>query len=172
MANFTPIAFIDTFELAASLVPRMGMFKRGGGPFGVLPVKWAKDPEADAFTFVQAAELNKWPELRNTLSRIVRLGRSILGELELGEISFTLLDPGVGVPWYSDSNAYRRAFLTLHLALRTNPDAMMISGTQMAHLLPGALTLVNHRVPCSAINLGEHARIHLTIDFRKKEKTE
>jgi len=174
MANFTPVAYLDTWELAVSLKPRLGLFKidteNGTSVIMLRGPRFNADDPDDELGYVQMREAGKWEEYKNTLKRITRVGAATLGALDFGRIYFELLPPGVVTPWRSGSPGYAERFLRAHLPIRTNPQAVMFSGTEGASLLPGHLTVVNRMPPSSAINMGDHARVHLVIDFRQKPK--
>jgi hypothetical protein len=175
MIFFTPIAYLDTFELASSLRTRMGQFPNPDASRRVLPLRGPRkdaDPDDDA-AFVLAREAQRWPELKAMLEQIreavaqvyERLGKP--GEVEFGRIALEMLMSGANVPWRKDDGAYAQRFERAHLALRSNPGARLFAAHEMLWLLPGDLTAVAHRVPHSAINLGEWPRVHLVVDFRR-----
>ena len=176
MTNFVPIAFLDTFELAASLRRRMGAFVLD--PLDMLgprclkvrgPRTGADDPDDD-LAFVAYKDAANWPELRATLGRISRIGEATIGGVEFGRVFLELLMPATRLPWdVLVEDRYSERFSRLHLPLRTNPAAIVYAGTEQMHLLPGQLTIVNQRAGVSAVNLGEWPRIHLVVDFKRKE---
>ena len=175
MAHFTPIVFVDIFDLAASLRERMGLFKPDRVGEHILPIRGnRKDTDPAEDNFVGYANVAKWVELKNALSRIKRLGDERLGEVEVGRIFLEMIAPTLNPgPWRREIDPYFERFTRLHLPIRTNPAAMMLAWTgseapEVAHLRPGHLTIINVRVPHTSINLGEWPRIHLVIDFRKK----
>ena len=175
MANFVPVAFLDTFDLAASLRQRIGLFKaREAGGLRILPLRgFRKDTEPADEHFVHYAVTTKWVELANVRSRLKRIGDQAMGDIEFGRIWLEMLDSGARLPWDDGENGpYAERWTVLHLPLRTNPAAMMYAGTEVASPGHGWATLVNVRLPHSAINLGEHSRIHLVAEFRKKEATD
>jgi hypothetical protein len=173
--NFIPVGWLDTFELAASLRQRMGRFAPDADAAPgrkVIPLRGPaedSDPADDTrFQFNRAAT-QKWPELRAALERILRVGKA-LGGIDLGRIELELVSPGAALPWRREVGDYVERYERLHLALRTNPGAIVYSGNEGLHLLVGAATIVARRgVPTSAVNMGESPRIHLVVDFRRKE---
>lgn len=172
MTNFVPIAFLDTFDLVASLRQRLGLFKaRAGEEALLLPLRgFRKDTEAADENFVSYAVTSKWVELANMLSRLRRIGDQGLGAVEFGRIHFEMLPSGMIVPWSrGESGPYAERWSVLHLPLRTSPTAVMYAGPEQSSPGPGFVTIVNVRVPSSAVNLGEHSRIHLVAEFRKKD---
>jgi hypothetical protein len=172
MTNFVPVAFLDTFDLACSLRPRLGMFKMTEhAGLRTLPLRgFRKDTESDAEDFVMYAVTTKWVELSNMRGRLKRIGDQSLGEVEFGRIWFEMLDPGAVVPWQpADLSPYAERWTVMHLPVRTNPGAVMYAGTEQSSPGAGWLTVVNARAQRSAVNLGDHSRIHLVAEFRKNE---
>lgn len=173
MANFTPIVFLDTFDLAASLRERMGFFKPVPDQLGVRAIHYRglkQDTEEEDEQFTGYTVTARWVELANTVKRIKRIGDQFVGGegIEFGRIFLEMLDPETALPWRVNSAPYFQHFARAHLPLRTNPAARQFVGTESAHLLPGQLTVVNMRGLSSALNLGEDPRVHLVLDFRRK----
>ena len=170
--NFTPIAFIDTFDLGASLRTKIGLFRPDVDGSLSAPVRGpranADDPDDD-LAFVIYKDAGRWVELKTMLARLKRVGDSI-GGIEFGRVDMKMLKAGATVPWEVESSAYLDRFNRAVLPLRTNPGVMMYSGTESWAPVIGLLTVVNHRVVQSAINMGEHPAIWLAVDFRKREQ--
>lgn len=159
--NFLTFGFLDTFDLAASLKPRLHLFPPANEEGQrILNIRW---PNAEGgWTVRKDASRTHWVELHNTLSRIQRLGN----QFERGRIWMEVLEPGARLNWqHEESNGYSR----LHLPLRTNPAAIVIAGIEARHLLPGTLTVIPTSGWC-AVNLGEWARVHLCVEFKQKEQ--
>ena len=171
MIFFSQVAWVDPFELAASLRgTRMALFK-GDDRRRLLHIRGPRPNAADAdddLAFVWAKEYARWAELKIVLGHIERFGAKA-GGIEFGRIGFEMLMPGRVLPWQRDEGAYAERFMRAHLPLRTNPSAMIAAGTEMMHLLPGALTVVAHRNYYSAVNHGEQPRVHLIVDFKRRE---
>ncbi len=172
MPNFTPIAFLDTFELAASLRQQIGLFDHETPR--ILPViqprKGAEEEDED---FVMAAGAAKWVAMKNFLGRLKRKGEAIYGPVDLGRVYLEMLDPGVKLPWSEGlTGSYIERYSRFHLALRTSPAAIMLAGPEIGSPAMGWLTMVNVRVPSTAANFGEAPRVHLVVDVRKKETKE
>ena len=164
--NFAPLAFVDPFELAASLPKRMGLFRDG-----VIAIRGpragADDPDDDV-TYRQLLDVGKWAELKSMLAKIKRVGEGA-GGIEFGRIYLQLLPPGHPVEWQPPLSGYFERFNRLCMALRTNPTTMHYSGTEHAHLAHGIVTWINMRTWTSAINLGETAAVFLVVDTRRRE---
>jgi hypothetical protein len=156
--NFLPLAFIDPFDLIASLPRRMGLFKEGR-----INIRWGLDPN------FHQADLAKWPDLQSVLNQIERFGEQ-QGGIEFGRIHIELLNPDTCLPWERDDSPYAERFNRLVLALRTNPGVMHYSGTESLHLVPGVVTWANQRAWHSMVNLGETNAIHLIVDTRKRDQ--
>ena len=113
--------------------------------------------------------------LRTAIKAIGRLKREaekIAGPIDLGRIQIEMLDPGVTLPWTTESGPYIERYTRVHMALRTNPATLMVSGNEAASLAVGWVTAVNVRAPCTAINMGAHPRVHLVLDWKRKEPTD
>lgn len=168
MPNFTPLAFVDTFDLVASLPQHMGLF--GAGELRQIVVRGPRaggDPHDDlAFAFYKRA---MWPEMKMMIERLKRLGDGF----EFGRIALELLPAGGKLPWTVEDSEYSRRFVRSHLALRTNPGVVTYAGPESMHLPIGALVLVNWRgVATATANHGETAMIRLVIDTRQKDASE
>jgi hypothetical protein len=167
--NFQAIAWVDSFDLAASLRTRMGLFKPAGD--GLLtaevrgPRPGAEDPEdAAAFAYFKAPGVRsgKWPELKIALDQIKRLGEQ-QGGVEFGRIGLLMMQPGSSLPWTHLGGPLEHG----RLLLRGNPGLVWYGGAETWMPTSGVLTLVNRRVPNSAVNMGESPAIWLAVDFRK-----
>lgn len=171
MANFMPLLFVDHIDLAGTLRRHEGLYDHGTPR--ILPVRVPrKGTEDDDEDFVYlASTMGKWVELKNFLGRLKREAEKLVGPIDLGRIWIEMLDPGVTLPWKTESGPYIERYTRVHMALRTNPAALMISGSEAASPAPGWVTAVNVRVH-TAINMGQHPRVHLVVDFKKKEATD
>lgn len=172
--NFTALAFVDTFDLVASLPSRMGAFGKGEGlrQIVVRGPRTGAEPDDDlAFVVFKRAY---WPEMKTTIEHIRRLGTDHLtGGIEFGRIALELLPAGVRLPWVVEDSEYNRRFVRSHLALRTNPGVITYSGAESMHLTAGMLVLINQRgVATATANHGETAMIRLVLDTRKKDASE
>ncbi len=171
MANFAAVAFLDPFELAASLRTRWGRFHGDPGGLRTMSIRGAPagaaDPDDDAtFGFYRQAGVRsgKWPEMAALLDRLERLGGQ-----DYGRIWLEMYPPGYRGWRDPEPPAYAERFSRAVMALRWNPEAALFSGRESQVLVPGFLTLVNHRTICGAMNLGEWETVALVIDGRKGE---
>jgi hypothetical protein len=173
MTNFTIVAFQDVYELACSLRSRVSLFK-GEAP-SVIQIRGpranADDPDDD-LSFVRYKDGAKWQELINTLTRLKRLGDQMLGGIEFGRIFIERIDSGVTINFAQRTGGYVERFTRLYVALRTNPATIHHSGAEGWHLQVGQIVAVNQRVPCAALNLGDHWSAALVVDFRKRDAAE
>lgn len=166
--NFAPVFWLDTFELAGSLRTRAGLFKADPDQPGlrILAVRgFRKGTEEADEDFVSYSPATKWVELTNLLGRMRRIGQNV-GGAEFGRVFLEMLDPGVALPWHRETTPYFERWKRAVLPIRTNPGTMMFAGTEAYSPGVGWLTVFNPLVPCSAINTGEYARVHLVVDFR------
>jgi hypothetical protein len=171
MANFLPLLFVDHIDLAGTLRRHEGLYDRGTPR--ILPIRHPrKGTEAEDEDFVSGPRdgpIAKWVEMKNFLGRLKREAEKLTGPIDLGLVWLEMLDPGVTLPWATESGPYIERYTRVHMALRTNPGALMISGCEASSPAPGWVTAVNVRVPCTAINMGQNPRVHLVVDFKKKD---
>jgi hypothetical protein len=169
LANFTPLVFVDTFALTASLERQSGLFDHGTPRIlsVVRPRRGTEEADED-FTWNPAAA--KWVQLKNAIGRLKRKGEDLFGPIDLGHVYLEMLDAGARTEWEDGlTGPYAERHTRLVLPLRTNPGALMVAGNEAFSPAMGWLTAVNARVPHCAINLGEWPRVHLVVDFRKRE---
>src|SRR5580704_13213542 len=136
MPAFTPITFLDTFDLAAALPPRMGLFRETADGH-LLPLR-GRGKEGERIGWYPAA--SKWPEMKTLVGNLQRIGEARLGEIEVGAVFLHMLNPGTATAWHPPEAS---PWIRTHLALRTNPGALMFAGREAHHLLPGQLTAVD-----------------------------
>lgn len=170
MLNFIFLPYVDTFDLACSLRPRAALF--GGKEIRTLmlrgPKKGAEDTD-NAAVYIRSREAVRWAELKAVLNTVEQHAERIAnGPVDFGRVYLEWLDAGAVAPWKRFSGIYYERFWRLHLALRSNPGAMLYSGPEALQLLPGQLTQVNVRTPHSALNFGISPRIHLVIDLAQR----
>ena len=178
--NFILVCWLDTFDLAASLRTRVGMFKAEGDGRRVLPIRGLRTgTEEDAEDFVGYKAATSWGELTGMRNRIKRIGDGLArmqggGEISFGRIYMEMLDPGAVIPWRQEKTPYFARYDRAHLVLRSNPGAVMFAGgpngTEAYSPSPGQLFIEPARMLCSAVNLGETPSVHLVVDFRREAK--
>ncbi len=166
MPAFVPVAFLDTFDLVASLRERMDRF-RSTGEAGLTELRVREESSIEGKGHVWYKPYAEWPELKATIQTLRGLGDRLAGAagIELGRVFLEMLDPGTTLPWTTEESE----FVRVEMALRTNPGARLFVGTESTHLLPGQLTIVATGVPRCAVNLGEWPRVHLVVEFRRRE---
>lgn len=176
MPNFTPIAFLDTWEVAGSLYGgnRIGLFRKGEP--SILPLRGpapnADNPDDELAFGNYRQTLGKWPEMKRLIDRLRLIAKPKVGEVELGLVFLELLQPGEALPWMLSDSAYTARHHRMHLPIRTNPGARMYAGPEAAHVFQNEVTIVNQLARHSAANFGEWPRIHLVVDFRPRESSE
>lgn len=146
MTAYQPIAWLDPFDLIASLPRRMGLFKGENGQRSVKLPRFAD-------------KLAKWPEMHAMRERL-----SLLGEVE--QMTLLMLDPGAIVPWAASPAPQAR----LLMMLRTNPAFTMYAPGEVVSPAIGHVLLCNTALPMSAMNLGESPTIALLIDAKPRGK--
>jgi hypothetical protein len=163
--SLNAIGFVDVFDLAASLRPRLAGFETVEPGRRLLQVRF-QDTETGKW---MRQHWSKWPELRNTVDRLERLAKALYGgEIERGRIYFEMIDPGASSAWLSEDIDYDR----VHVPIRTNPTALVYVGIECAHLHQGNVTPINPRIKGCATNFGEWSRIHLILDARRAVETQ
>ncbi len=74
------------------------------------------------------------------------------------------LMPGAHTPWLQELEP---DWLTLHIALATNPEAWLYCGGAAANLGVGIVNFVNTQASFSALNFGSSPRDHLVVHVRR-----
>lgn len=171
MPNFLPLLFVDHIDLAGSLRRHEGLYEEGTPR--ILPVHMPRTgTELDDEDFVWCATVRekKWVQMTNFLGRLKREAEKLTGPIDLGCVFLEMLDPGAAIAAPAETGAYIERYTRVHMALRWNPAAIMVSGSEVANPMPGWVTAVNVRVPCYIANMGQHPRVNLVVDFRKREE--
>jgi len=173
------VAALDTFAAVASLYERQAGFDKitlrqdtpGSphretraiflrGPDDPTVTRWFEDlPHGDY------PDLVHWPEMQALLSAICGALRQ--PPTALGKAMVVELKPQGSIAWHVDEGAYAVRHNRYHVALTTNPGAVLLSGGEQAHVPVGALVAFDTAVLHSAVNVGSTPRIHLIVDCRK-----
>lgn len=154
MAPFTPIAYLDTWGLSASLRGKLALFDG--------------DPHAVASIIVReksgklSRALKEWRALALIIDRLRKL--PLAKEHEFGEILVHRLPPDAATPWQR-GHEWQRA----HLAIVTNPLVFTFCGVVAQSLPIGTLTLLDASAPCATVNWGEYPAFQMTVEFRRRE---
>lgn len=156
MAGFLPVGWFDTWEVASSLRPRMGLFVDGRMPIRI------EGEEMGAYEVAPVPEIQKWPDLHRLLGKIERTSERLVPAFTMGAVHLEILQGMAAAPWVMGAGEH-----VALLAIRTNPHVRMISGLEPAHCLPGQLVVMDRQQPWSAVNLGESPAIHLVIGFSR-----
>lgn len=156
---------VDVWELAASTRARMNLF--ASTQVAGHKLFLARQPKDDG-GFLVSKEWKAWTELRTTILRIERAAADTpFGPAVAGAVFMELIEPGCGLPWTAETGPYFETYIRLHLPLRTNPATRLYCGLDVVSPGVGALTMLSPTSLCSAVNLGDTARIHLVVDLRK-----
>ena len=170
LSNFAPLAWLDTFALAASLPRREGLFRAEPERPGLrhLAIRGLrKDTLEEDEDFVGYKAATNWPELKNLLGRIQRLG-DLGGGVELGRVFLMMLDAGAMQDWRREASPYFERWSRALVAVRSNPGVVMVIGAEAFQPGPGILNVVSVRLPHTMANFGETPAIMLAVDFRRK----
>lgn len=170
MPAFVPVFYLDTLELAGSLRTRWGQFKTVAPGHRVLRIRGhAKGSEEADDRFAGYVAAQKWVEFSNLRGEITRRAEALLPPgIELGVVQIEMLEPGTTLDWNRETSAYFERWSRAILPVRTNPATLFVCGTEIASPGPGWLTIVSPRLPHTAINMGEHGLVWVSLDFRKK----
>lgn len=178
--SFTPITYIDVWPLSAALFKERARFsentKRQEQPGGAhketqsILLRGPEDAdEENWFLDIKQVDypiLKNWKSAKSVLERV----RKAVNNRPLGKVMIVQLRPAASVAWHVDNGPYYDAYHRLHLPLVTNPGAQMFSGLAALHIPVGHLIHIDNRVLHSAINVGQHPRIHMIIDVKKPEE--
>jgi hypothetical protein len=153
--TFLPLAWLDTWALAASLRGKLSLFQENVlyGP------AWTSFEAVTEQKLHKEAASDKWRALYNTIARIRKLSSP---PPHLIAIRIERLPPGGETPWQ------RHADMVAVLPLVASPAAWHFSGPEARVLLPGALTGLDPRLPRCALNLWADApSIFMVVEYRR-----
>ena len=108
--------------------------------------------------------LDKWGSMRTFLAKCRRLAEGT--QYELNHARIEQLQPGAVHHW----GRLEDDLILVHVALVTNPGAILFHGNQSLHLPVGAAVAYGVRVWNSAINVGDRGRIHLVLELERREE--
>lgn len=112
--------------------------------------------------------LKEWRSAKALLSRL-RAGAAPHFDgvtPEIGKVWLEIVPPLSGTPWVCEEGDYAEQHVRTRTCLIPSPNALSYSGVASAVLLVGIVTAINHRLMCSEVNHGEHARTHLIVDVK------
>lgn len=166
MSGFLSVGWFDTWDVATSLQPRIGLFVDGRMPIRI------EGEEMGAYEVAPIPEIQKWPAMHRLLRKIEQFGaRGVVAGaasqtllITMGSAHLEILQGMAATPWQMGAGEH-----VALVAVRTNPLVRMISGLEQAHPLVGQLVVMDRAQPWSAINLGESPAIHLVIGFARGE---
>lgn len=170
MANFLPLFYLDTLELAGSLRQKWGGFKTTTTGHRMLRIRsHAKDSDPAEDRFGVHAGMRDWVELNNLIDDIVRRAEAILPPgIDRGLTFMEMIDPGAAIGWAGEGGAYFERWSRAMIAVRTNPGVLLVCGVETLAPAVGMLNVVNPRAPRAALNSGEWPFVALVLDFRRK----
>jgi len=160
--NFTPVGFIEPFELISSLKERMGLFQGTGG-LRTLHLRAPRKAEPDEYG--DTRDFARWREAQAVLERVEETARSqFKEELEFARVYLEMLDAAAGVAPRRVSPPYAARHLRLIVGVRSNPSAYLWCPPEQRVLTPGEVILTSPALWHGAINMGDYSRINLVID--------
>lgn len=187
MQNIIPLDWIDVTHMAATLLLRHDVHfeddrrrqETPGSPHHDTRSIFLRVPEGDLskelwFKDVPHADtplLGEWPSARRVIEKIAEshFNRAKLVPV-FGKIMVVSLHAGGWVDWHIDQGPYAEAYDRFHIGLVPSPGAFLFSGPQGHILGQGELVYLNNRIPHSAINGGQIARVNLIFDIRRPEE--
>lgn len=108
--------------------------------------------------------LTDWPAMTDL---VLAVSDKLPGPI--GKVLVVSLQPRAGIDWHIDEGNYAEAYNRVHLALVTNPGAILYSGGEAHYLEAGAACDYDVHVLHSAANYGDTPRVHLLIDYRRAQ---
>jgi hypothetical protein len=153
IAAFIPLAWLDTWALAASLRGKLPLFEERA--LGLSVFTAVNEQKLD-----KEAASDKWRALYNMIARIRKLSSP---PPHLVSIRLERLAGGAASMWAKHSD------MVAVLPIISNPAAWHFSGPSAQVLLPGALTGLDARLPRCALNLWADApSIFMVVEYRAK----
>lgn len=132
---------------------------------------WTDDSDDEACEDTAFLEMKEWLTIKRLLARARTALTTPSGPPEFGKIFLESLLPQGHIDWQRADGAYSQAHHRFHVAVVTNPAAMLYAGLQSMQLFAGQVALVDNSMKISAVNYGVKPRIHLIVDVRKPEET-
>lgn len=154
------IGFLETSQMTARWVLKY----REQAVDGILKLRDLNDEgEAEDLPI-----LKEWRSAKALLARLRASAAPFFNGVtpELGKAWLEIVPPLSGTPWTSEAGDYVEAHVRTRTCLVPSPNALSYSGISSAVLLVGIVTQVDHRLMCSEVNHGEHARTHLIVDVK------
>lgn len=88
---------------------------------------------------------------------------------KVGRVMIVSLKAHGAIDRHFDDGAYAAHYDRVHLSLQSEIGNTFECGGDVAHMLPGELWWLNHRVEHSVVNASDRARLHLIVDFVRKQ---
>jgi hypothetical protein len=189
MQNFRFVTQLDTFPLMGTLQklkPRewkpvaargelnLPMYGMGAslllrGHRNITKENWLDDLPVE-----ELPDLEKWETMKRLLKRAQTaiMAEPVAQQVltgDMGRAMISRLDPGSTIFWHDDNGAYHDSHARFHVPLVTNPLCLMYSGPEVLHMEVGSLWYFNNRARHSAANWGQHMRLHLILEMRKRQ---
>lgn len=156
-----PLHFVDTALMTARLLTRW-------------KDNWGE--EADGVSLFplrnggqDVALLKDFQAAKSVLSAIRKLGPTLLEgkAMQFGDVVLERIAPGAYLQWTAAEGDHADGHYRLELPLVTSPSCMSYCGTAGLNPAVGALCLVEHHLPCAAVNLGATPWIRMLLEVKK-----
>ncbi len=148
--NFAIVGHVDTWRVAAWL------YARRHQDIGILRLPGGTDNVADKAPLAFLARCR----------RVLQIAYPGVPVGENGAAWLDTLPPGGCLDWKREPPGEWARFI---VPIVTNPGDRIFCGAEMFIPIVGCMFQIAHQVPHCAINMGENARVHLIIDFKKPE---
>jgi len=124
------------------------------------------DDVSDAST---GAPQPAWEEYKDLVQPVVDKIKGIYGEGSAPRAMLANLRPGAAIVPHTDTGGALRGSHRLHVPLQTNSDVDFIVNGDRKEMKIGRLYEFNNQLQHSVSNLGTESRIHLIIDYYRKD---
>lgn len=167
MSCFTPVGFIEPFELISSLKERMGLFQ---GASGLRTLHLRAPLKAEPDEYVDTRDFARWHEAQAILERVSEVAlQQFKTELEFARVYLEMLDAAAGISPRRGSAPYAVRHVRLILGLRCNPSSYLWCPPEQRVLTPGEVVVTSPALWHGALNMGEYSRINMVLDVRQPQ---
>jgi glycerol-3-phosphate dehydrogenase len=122
------------------------------------------DPEA-VIDDCEVIPYRAWTDIPALRPLVLNLMRAVDG-MRLGRVLITRLASGNTIPEHTDQGAPATYYKRYHLALKSEPGALNISGGEIVTYKMGEFWYFDNTVPHSIVNNSADDRIVLVVDVR------
>ena len=145
------------------------------GPKDATDDNWIEDVRHVDYPVLAAKE---WQAAKNALVHVRRAVQADMDRVPqyagqelgpLGKAMIARLVPQGHIDWHIDHGTYAAKHWRFHLPLVTNPLAYAYAPGEAFHFPVGALFFQPSQILHSFVNFGQHAALHLVVDFRMPE---